>query len=471
MLSAFAMSSLFPSVNAAASLPTLSVTPSVSRVDIGSEFGIALEISNIQNLASFEITLAFDETQLEYAGFAAVADPFIKVSELRLPGFLRVGGAIFGGGSISVPESGSAPLWSQTFQLALPGTSDLEIARSDLGVLGVGGVEHRTVEAVVMSSDKAIAKLNTARSTTPTADLSQGETTIDLQANLVNNGMGVVHGIVVWRLISLSGTAFGFKSAAFTLGPGEDVRQVTKFAFEQVPDTFDGAALLIVSPGTVRDDSRVLFTDLLASSDAKIRFVDADNDNVWDSGEIVVYDTDGDRKYDTGPLGARGGVPEPVIAGSAPANQTSLKNDSKIKYDEVNGSGVRESAEAVIYDANSNGFYDPGLPETVIAGAWTGNNIRDPVEPIVYDSNNNGAYDTGEPTISAGAVPVNGNPLEDDSKIRYHDADEDMVWDSGELVFYDTDNSGAFNTEEPIINGAFSASDIRSLQSPFVVKA
>lgn len=97
-------------------------------------------------------------------------------------------------------------------------------------------------------------------------------------------------------------------------------------------------------------------------NDPLSRYVDTNANGVWDAGEPVVYDRNNDGKYSAGTS-----YTDPLIAGSAPANNTALTFDPKIKYVDLDGNAVWESTETVVYDANNNNFYDTSEP--LIAGS------------------------------------------------------------------------------------------------------
>lgn len=92
--------------------------------------------------------------------------------------------------------------------------------------------------------------------------------------------------------------------------------------------------------------------------DLKIRYVDSNNNNVWNAGEAVFYDSNSNMLYD---------IAEPMIAGAAPSIGTPSKDDPKIRYVDRDNDNVRDLNEYVNYDTNSNGVYDSGEP--VILGA------------------------------------------------------------------------------------------------------
>lgn len=219
----------------------VSVSPATNIVDVGSMFTFGITASNVQNLASYDITLSFDETQLEWDS-SLVADPFVPAIMLKLPGSIRVAGVIFDG-SIS----GSALLVSHTFRIDLPGVSALDISQSGLGALGAGQIAHTADDGSVQSQFKSSVKLNTARASGPTVDLSKSQIGMTLQANIANNGMTDVHAFVAWRLVTQSGLVFGINSATVIVPAGLGLRADTFFGVEAVPDTFVGSAALFVS--------------------------------------------------------------------------------------------------------------------------------------------------------------------------------------------------------------------------------
>ncbi len=91
--------------------------------------------------------------------------------------------------------------------------------------------------------------------------------------------------------------------------------------------------------------------------DPKISFVDSNANGVWNSGETVVYDSNLNGLYDAG---------EPTINGTAPAPGTVLRTDPKIRFVDANANNVWNPGEAVVYDSNNNGVYDTG--EVLLAG-------------------------------------------------------------------------------------------------------
>jgi hypothetical protein len=79
-----------------------------------------------------------------------------------------------------------------------------------------------------------------------------------------------------------------------------------------------------------------------------------------------------------------------------------------------------------------------------------------PTDPVVYDTNNNGAYDNGEPVVNFNVthvVPASNTPLIADSKIMFYDANNNGVWNSNEAVIYDADGNGRYDLNDIPIAG------------------
>jgi PKD repeat protein len=96
-------------------------------------------------------------------------------------------------------------------------------------------------------------------------------------------------------------------------------------------------------------------------TDPKIRFVDKNTNGVWDFNETVVYDTDNNGLFDAGDIRIAS------AGGTIPVNGTPLATDPKIKFIDRYNYGARwVPGEAVVYDSNGNGIFDPSEP--AIAG-------------------------------------------------------------------------------------------------------
>ena len=172
--------------------------------------------------------------------------------------------------------------------------------------------------------------------------------------------------------------------------------------------------------------------------DKHFRFMDSARTGRWAAGDAVIYDMNLDNIYDAGDVMVAGTAPpigtllsETVISGSVPPIGTRLKTDLKIKFSDTNSSGFWDPGEAVVYDSNNNSLYDTG-------------------EPVVIGGNPTPGTLLSEPVI-AGSTPAYGTPLKIDSKVKLIDTDQNLVWDPGEMVVYDSNNNGLYDLGEPII--------------------
>ncbi len=228
----------------------------------------------------------------------------------------------------------------------------------------------------------------------------------------------------------------------------------------------------VPSPGTLLKTDELTLAGTMASPntslslDTKVKFVDSNNNNVWDPGETVVYDTDtsgpGVGVYNFGKFHN-----DTIVAGPPPANNTLLKTDSKIKYFEANADGHWDYGEPVFYDSNTNNLYDgndvliavfqappPGATlksDPLIKYFETGTDTQwDPGESVVYDANNNNQFNTGELTIT-GPTPANGTVLSTDSHLKFVDSNINGKWDRGETVVSDRNLNGFYDSGEPVL--------------------
>lgn len=255
-LIALLMSSLFglfapvPVVNATSTVLSVGVTdPAVSNgvVAVDSFFDVFLDVTDIQDLAAYDIALSFDETQLEYLG-STVLSPWTTLRLDQLPGSIRVAAGIFAG-SIDVPAESSEILVVHTFQLVVAGRSLLHISQSTLGVAGAGAALHTAVDGEVKSEDNAPVRLFNARPARDAVRLRLGESSMDLVTRVSNDGTTDVMAFLSYRVISTTGTVFGFTSPTFSLpaSPGSRVDITVAFVVEARPDTFFGTIALLVS--------------------------------------------------------------------------------------------------------------------------------------------------------------------------------------------------------------------------------
>ena len=194
---------------------------------------------------------------------------------------------------------------------------------------------------------------------------------------------------------------------------------------------------VIIGPTPPTDGSGIL------TIDNHFHFVDANLSGHWDRGETIVYDADSDHIYVTGDLVVVGSAPpngtvlmEPVLSGARPAVGTAIKFDSKMKYVETDGNTWWNPGEALVYDTDSNGLFNPCC-DTVVVG----------MSPL-------GGTLLSEPVI-AGTTPAIGTLLKSDPNLRFIDVPRTGLWSPGETIVYDSNSNGLYErTESVIANGA-----------------
>src|SRR2546425_827876 len=205
------------------------------------------------------------------------------------------------------------------------------------------------------------------------------------------------------------------------------------------------------------------------------KYVDTNGNNVWNPGETVVFDSNNNNVYDAF---------EPVIAGSVPAVGTALKTDPLIKYLDVNNDNVWQSNEPVAYDTNNNNLHDPtepviaGVFDTVITGTAPANGaslsfdpkiafadsnndgIWESGETVFYDTNGNSVFDSGEAVIVGaapsaeqvilGTAPALGTKL-NIPNLSFMDSNFNGVLDSSKTIVFDTNGNGLYDAGEPVV--------------------
>jgi hypothetical protein len=202
--------------------------------------------------------------------------------------------------------------------------------------------------------------------------------------------------------------------------------------------------------------SGIVLNNTAVKRDAKLDFVDCtntmcDNNNRWEPGETIFYDSNGDGVYDSGETIIVGTAPpsEPVVYGTAPALGAALSNDPLIKFSDSNGNGVWDSAEPVVYDGGC--YPNPTGCGSMQPGYAQYDMIRGTIPP----SGTKLSYNIGDPWIAGLAPPIPGTILSPyDSKIKFVDTNANGHWDStgvqssqystGEPVVYDSNNSGIY---------------------------
>src|SRR5207245_10825525 len=115
-------------------------------------------------------------------------------------------------------------------------------------------------------------------------------------------------------------------------------------------------------------------------------------------------------------------------------------------------------------NANNNSLHDVGLTITV-----TLNKTHDGQVSTVVEGNRGFAYNgvslTGAAQLRVNVTVTNGGTVSDtytvnatartvlknDGKIKFRDANGNGIWDPGEMLFYDNDNSGTYSTGATVI--------------------
>jgi len=212
----------------------------------------------------------------------------------------------------------------------------------------------------------------------------------------------------------------------------------------------------VANLGTVTETSFVVNSTarvVLLNNDCRLAFVDANNNQIYDSGETVILDSDCNGLFGSGLL------------------------DFRIKYVDTNGNNVWDSGETVILDADSSGTYNPSITDTVIAGSPTfgrsltldtslrfvdsnANGVWNTGEPVVQDSNGDGKYSFGKfhnDTLVSGTAPLNNTAVALDTLIKFADTNNNQGWDSGEPVVYDINNNNVYDPDF-VIGGTAPAS-------------
>jgi parallel beta-helix repeat protein len=97
-------------------------------------------------------------------------------------------------------------------------------------------------------------------------------------------------------------------------------------------------------------------TGFSLKTDSKIMFVDTNGDSLWDFNETVVYDSDGNGRYETG---------EPIIGSvnaTSPTAGTVLKSFSGLKFADRYGDGIWRREDAVVNDTNNDNVFEASEP-------------------------------------------------------------------------------------------------------------
>ena len=228
-----------------------------------------------------------------------------------------------------------------------------------------------------------------------------------------------------------------------------------------------GEAIIVDGGGTGTDPDvleigdkieTVGYADLQTLDGAGYRYSDADHDDIYDAGEAIIVEADGDASDDI--LEDSDVV---VVDGEADIGQ--FPSNFKFLDDEAN-SGAYEDGEAIVNDSNENNLLDLG---EIVTGGWAslrqfaggarysdggeGVNARnsqyDQDEAIIRDGNSNNELDTG-PLNGAGndevLTPGKAGLTQFDADERYVDANGNGEYDGGQYssedIYLDRDSNG-----------------------------
>ena len=108
-----------------------------------------------------------------------------------------------------------------------------------------------------------------------------------------------------------------------------------------------GFARVEIMDGTVLSDPLIKFEDITPT-----------NNGIWNSGESVVYDVNDNNQFDLTDIIIDGNPSQPSVA---------LTVDPKLVFLDANHNSVWDEGESVVYDSDGNGKFHPGEP--VVAGA------------------------------------------------------------------------------------------------------
>jgi len=187
------------------------------------------------------------------------------------------------------------------------------------------------------------------------------------------------------------------------------------------------------------------------NGDLRLKFADTNSNGSWDLGEPIVYDSNNNGIYDNG---------ESTIYGTAPAQGALLRNDSHLKFIDSNGDGQWDSGEFVMYDGSLNNLYSPRLSFI----DTNNNNVWDSGESIVYDADLSGTYaihsgigncvgtSLASDCVIVGSLPASNNTaVKHDAQIRFVDPDNDGAWRPGDVLIYDRNSNGGYDSGEQVM--------------------
>jgi len=95
---------------------------------------------------------------------------------------------------------------------------------------------------------------------------------------------------------------------------------------------------------------------------------------------------------------------------------------------------------------NATASYDPEQPTAPMHGLQA--------EPLIYDTDGGKTFNTGDiPIYTPAGLPASGTSLRHDANLLFVDANGNGVWDSGEAILYDSDNTLKYSQGDLLIYG------------------
>jgi hypothetical protein len=280
------------------------------------------------------------------------------------------------------------------------------------------------------------SEVNVVKVITFTLDLVRTHDTaaldVDTPRNFAYNGISL--SVANQLKVNVSVANFGTVSETFTVNATAKVVVRSNPNLRWVDTAGTG---VYVSGETVILDSDANGIFGVGKIDTGISYVDANSNGHWDctagspctTGEVVVYDSDGNSRFNVGKFHN-----DTVIFGTAPANNTVVKQDFKMDFVDGNNNALWDSGETIFYNSiTANGVYDAGeqlvvgsapASEPVLVGSTPSlgtvlslnnlafvdsnyNGVMANADSIVQDRNGNGIYETGEP-VARGSTPSGG---------------------------------------------------------------
>ncbi len=189
--------------------------------------------------------------------------------------------------------------------------------------------------------------------------------------------------------------------------------------------------------------------------DANFRYCDSNGNGHYDCMDCIYYDADNSKTVTRGDIRITGSFPFGGVPGTVvKSGDSDIGRPLEYLYTFPNpqsGTTVRtfdeDEMEPIVYDNDIDNIYE-AADDTVICGAGlllgneplsddplikyhdddgvgTWDNTAGNEDPVVYDINDNGQYDAGIDVViyDPSNLLANGDPLSDDSKIKFVDFD------------------------------------------------